>query len=194
MTKEEMLFKLNMRPELPGAFSDSARKRYADTVDSWYEWLKTKNSFEKNDYVKIVRDKDGTTNGVGSKLIGEYAQVVGSYIDLYGTHGNVLPLTPFESFALEGRVPVKTDDGDWVPLPLELLTKYKIKLCSSGEDDVWWYSQFLEHCDEPKDLVDQQEKLSTPELLDMMAYHFSDLSNRMTYISNLIKQIKSNLV
>lgn len=79
MTKERMLWLLNMRHELPDAFSDEERAQYDETVNMMYCKVKGADPFAPMTMVEVVDDIDlkGGSGRLSSK-IGKTALVKGN--------------------------------------------------------------------------------------------------------------------
>lgn len=80
MTKEEMLYMLDARPELPASFSNDERKTYSETMDRAYQKVKDVDPFPPGTEVEVVNDSD-LQNGDGrdAHVIGHTVIIKGNY-------------------------------------------------------------------------------------------------------------------
>jgi hypothetical protein len=138
MTKEEMLYELDARTELPECFSPEERKKYADTMERAYEKVRDVDPFPPGTEVEVVNDidlEDG--EGRDSHMIGRIVVIKGNYQYECGRGGfgptpDILHprvMTSSEMQAMDGCMPndlssmleysIMTDDpyaaGAWWP-------------------------------------------------------------------------------
>lgn len=137
MTKEEILFMLDMRPELPQQFTAEERAKYDETVKRLCEELKDKEPFAPMTEVEIVDDFD-LKGGQGrwADHIGRRAIVKGNGQWLNGGtgHGGSRDSTTGQELAAkEGRF---HNAVGWM-LEYWLVFDYKSPRQWGGEE-AWW--------------------------------------------------------
>ena len=143
MTKEQILFMLDMRPELPErVFSEDERATYGRIVDKMCELAKDKEPFAPMTEVEVVDDID-LKGGCGrfSDKIGRRAIVKGNYQWIHGGCGHgpsydlVHPrvMTFEEMDARDGNIP----NSFRALFEYELVFDYVDHLCF-GSGSAWW--------------------------------------------------------
>lgn len=137
MTKEEMLYMLNARPELPVSFSDDERKTYAETMDRAYQKVKDTDPFPPGTEVEVVNDidlEDG--KGRDSHMIGRMAIIKGNYQYEHGGAGfgptpDILHPKVMTSAEMQAR------DG-CIPNDLSSMLEYVIMTDDPNAAGAWW--------------------------------------------------------
>lgn len=137
MTKEEMLYMLDARPELPSSFSNDERKTYAETMDLAYQKVRDVDPFPPGTEVEVVNDSD-LKNGSGrdAHMIGRAAMIEGNYQFKFGGGGfgptpdimHPRVMTPSEMQARDGVI----------PSALHSMLEYAITTDVPGASYAWW--------------------------------------------------------
>ena len=160
MTKEEMLYMLDARAELPECFSPEERKKYADTMERAYEKVKDVDPFPPGTEVEVVNDIDlEGGEGRDSHMIGGMALIKGNYQFECGGGGfgptpdiaHPKVMTSSEMQAMDGAI----------PNALSSMLEYAIITDVPNASYAWWpHSAF-------KPIRIPTPALSVSKLLDM---------------------------
>lgn len=137
MTKEEMLYMLDARPELPASFSNDERKTYSETMDRAYQKVKDVDPFPPGTEVEVVNDIDlEGGEGRDSHMIGRMAVIKGNYQYVCGG-GGFGPSPDIAHPKVMTSSEMQAKDG-CIPNALSSMLEYSIMTDDPYAAAAWW--------------------------------------------------------